>query len=585
MAQADIVKKPALARRTVQTLLEPRVFAPVIAMLVLSVLVIIPLATMVIAAFRPADVLPLSAGGWTTENFVSAYTGGDLWPIIKNTIIYAGGGVLFALPLAFAFAFLTERTDMPFRNSMYTLMFIPMSTPVFATSLGWVLLLGPKAGTINQYIRIITGSDAITGPINIFTMGGLIFVHVLGVVPSMWLFLISVLRNMDPALEEAAATAGSSKWRIMRRITIPLMLPGVTAVFIYFFISGIESLEHPLALGPTAGIETLSTKIFFTLLPTADAGRNYGIPAAIGMLGLALGLIGMGAYLYMVRRASSYAVVAGKGFRPRTLRLGNWKWVAVGFVGLYMAIKVVLPFGMLIYASLLKFYMPPVPRLFDKLVWTTNNYERLLDYRFFGRYFVNSFVVAIMAAFITMLLVSFISWMVVRYPSPLTRLVNILAFMPLAIPGVISTIAFFLLFIGTPLYGTLLLLALAFVARYLAFGTRLMHSAQLQIHKELEEAAMVSGVGVAKTFFLINLRLLIPAFANGFLWVLVHAAKDFSVALLLASSGTLLIGNIFYGAFTGGRYPEASSMMVVLIIFNLVLVFAGRRWISKALKG
>jgi len=250
-----------------------------------------------------------------------------------------------------------------------------------------------------------------------------------------------------------------------------------------------------------------------------------------------------------------------------------------------MAIKVVLPFGMLIYASLLKFYMPPVPRLFDKIVWTTNNYERLLDYRFFGRYFVNSFVVAIMAAFITMLLVSFISWMVVRYPSPLTRLVNILAFMPLAIPGVISTIAFFLLFIGTPLYGTLLLLALAFVARYLAFGTRLMHSAQLQIHKELEEAAMVSGVGVAKTFFLINLRLLIPAFANGFLWVLVHAAKDFSVALLLASSGTLLIGNIFYGAFTGGRYPEASSMMVVLIVFNLALVFAGRRWISKALKG
>ncbi|MDA1216277.1 MAG: ABC transporter permease subunit, partial [Chloroflexi bacterium] len=448
MAQVDVIKKPAFGRRAVRTFLEPRVLAPVIAMVLLSILVVVPLATMIIAAFRPAGILPLAAGGFTTENFVTAYTGSDLFPIIKNTLIYAGGGVLFALPLAFTMAFLTERTDMPFRNSMYTLMFIPMSTPVFATSLGWVLLLGPRAGTINQYLRLMVGSDSLSGPINIFSMGGLIFVHVLGVVPSMWLFLISVLRNMDPVLEEAASTAGSSKWRIMRRITIPLMLPGVTAVFIYFFISGIESLEHPLALGPTAGIETLSTKIFFTLLPTADAGRNYGIPAAIGMLGLALGLVGMGAYLYMVRRASSYAVVAGKGFRPRTLRLGNWKWLALGFVGLYMAVKVVLPFGMLIYTSFLKFYMPPVPRLFDQIVWTTNNYERLLDYRFFGRYFVNSFVVAIMAAFITMLLVSFISWMVVRYPSPLTRLVNILAFMPLAIPGIISTIAFFLLFIG-----------------------------------------------------------------------------------------------------------------------------------------
>ena len=202
----------------------------------------------------------------------------------------------------------------------------------------------------------------------------------------MWLFLISVLRNMDPALEEAASSSGANKWGVMRRITVPLMLPGVTAVVIYFFISGIESLEHPLALGPTAGIETLSTKIFFTLLPSADFGIQYGIPAAFGMLGLGLGVVGMAMYLYLVRRASRYAVVAGKGYRPKTLRLGKWKWVAVGFVGLYMFVKVAMPFAMLIYTSFLQFYMPPVPRFFEHMTWTLGNYERLLDYRFFGRY-------------------------------------------------------------------------------------------------------------------------------------------------------------------------------------------------------
>jgi iron(III) transport system permease protein len=158
--------------------------------------------------------------------------------------------------------------------------------------------------------------------------------------------------------------------------------------------------------------------------------------------------------------------------------------------------------------------------------------------------------------------------------------------MPLAIPGLISTLAFFLLFIGTPIYGTLLLLLLAFTARYLAYGTRLMHAAQLQIHRELEEASLMSGAGVIVTFVRINLRLLVSAFVNGWLWVLVHAAKDFSVALMLGSASSLLVGNVIYGAYTSGRFPQASAMMVSLVLFNLaVVLLVGRRWIVRELEG
>jgi iron(III) transport system permease protein len=570
-------------RQSVSRLLDFRVAGSVFVLAVLAVLVIVPLTFMLLASVRPAGVMPLAAGAFTITPYVQAYGGSDLFPIIRTTLLYAGVSVLFALPIAFGFAFLTERTDMPLRNAMYVLMFVPMSTPVFATALGWVLLLGPRGGTINVYLRLLMGSDLAEGPFNIYSLEGLIFVHVLGMVPTMWLFLTAVLRRMDSLLEEAASVAGASRWRVLKTVTTPLMLPGVAAVAIYFFLTGLEALELPLALGPTAGIEVLSTKIFFTLLPTSDIGVNYGIPAAFGMLGLLMGITGTLLYVHLVRQASNYAVVTGKGYRPKTIELGRWKYIALAVICLFVVIKVILPFAVLLYASFLRFYVPPMREYIADMNWTLLNYQRLLDYRFFGSYLVNTLIVAVGAATATMLLVSFIGWLVVRSPSPLSRTINMVAFMPLAIPGVISTLALFLMFVGTPIHGTLILLTLAFIARYLALGTRLMHSAMLQIHKELEEVSHTSGASHFQTFCRITLRLLVPAFLNGWLWVLVHAAKDFSVALLLASAGSVVVANIIYEAFVGGRFDESAAMLVVLIIFNLIFVVAGRKWIGRAL--
>ena len=538
---------------------------------------------MLLASVRPAGVMPFAASVFTFHGYAQAYGGSDLLPIIRNTLTYAGLGVVCALPIAFGFAFLTERTDMPLRNAMYVLMFIPMSTPVFATALGWILLLGPRGGTINVYLRALIGSDAAEGPFNIYSLPGLIFVHVLGMVPTMWLFLTAVLRRMDPVLEEAASAAGAGRWRTLRTVTAPLMRPGVAAVAIYFFLSGLESLELPLALGPTAGIEVLATKIFFSLAPTADLGVNYGIPAAFGLLGLLMGVAGTFLYHHLVRRASDFAVVTGKGYRPRIIELGGWKYLALGAIGLFVIIKVILPFAVLLYASFLRFYVPPIAEYLPDIKWTFLHYERLFDYRFFGRFFVNTLIVALLAATLTMLLVSFIGWLVVRHPSPLSKAINLVAFMPLAIPGVISTLALFLMFVGTPLHGTLALITLAFLARHLAFGTRLMHSAVLQIHKELEEVSHTSGAGSFQTFWRITLRLLFPAFMNGWLWVFVHAAKDFSVALMLASAGSVVVANVIYESFVGGHFNSSAAMLVVLIAFNLIFVIAGRKWIGATL--
>jgi len=387
---------------------------------------------------------------------------------------------------------------------------------------------------------------------------------------------------MDPTLEEAAAVSGAGRFKTLMRVTLPLMRPGTFAVGIFFFIVAIESLELPLALGLTAGIETISVRILRLVNGEVAGEVDYGLPATLGVFALIIGTFGVTAYLYLVRSASKYAVMTGKGYRPRMLKLGRLKWVAVGFFTLYLVIKVVLPFGVLLYASFLQFYQPFVSSNFQYLQWTLSNYLYILDWRFAGRFFMNTIIVSIAASFGTMFLVSFLGWLVVRMPGTITRTVNVIAFMPLAVPGTISSTALLLLFIGTPVYGTLALLVLAYVFRYIAFGTRLMHAAQIQVSTELEEAALTSGATRMTTFFRINLRLLIPAFINGWLYILVHVSKDFSVPLLLASGSTLLIGNIIFSRWEQGDLSSAAALMVILIAFNLIAVFLGRRWLLKS---
>jgi iron(III) transport system permease protein len=557
-------------------------------MLIVAFLVLVPLIVMIAATFRPAGVFPLESGEFTLTNYTEFLSGQrGVWKIFQNTFIYAGGTMALAVPMAFGMAFLTERTDVPFRSVLYTLMFVPFVTPVFATALGWVLLAGPRAGAVNEYIRLIFGLESRNGPFNIYTMEGMIFVTALGIVPSMWLLLVSVLRNMDPTLEEAASTAGVNRWGVLRKVTIPLMLPGILAVVIYFSIAVIESFEIPLALGITAGVQVLSTKIFL-IITSVDEGRfAYGSAAVYGMVGVIIGVIGISAYMWLIRRSSRYTVITGKGYRPRKIKLGRWKYVAFGLIGLYMFIKVLMPFSMILYASFLRYYVPPLPENFwplGQIPWTLENYRNLWDWRFFGRTVWNTAIVVFAAASVTMLLVTVVAWAAVRLKTPVAHTANVLTFMPLAIPGVIMTLAFFLLFIGTPLFGTLALIVLAFTARYLAYSTRLMYSAQVQVHKELEEASLVSGVGHVPTLVFINLRLLLPAFINGWLWIVTHAAKDFTTPLLLATSGTVLVANVIYSRFEGGRFTESAAVMVVLVIMLITVVFAGRRFLGGEVK-
>jgi iron(III) transport system permease protein len=542
-------------------------------LLILLGLVAIPVVVLLVASLRPAGQLPFTGTVWTTATYAEVFGNASTYHLLTNTVLYAAGSLAVALPLAFVLAWLTERTDLPGRRLLYTLMFVPMLMPSFAVALGWILLLGPNAGTLNVLLREILALDAYRGPLNIYTMWGMVFVTGLIAVPSMWLLLLGLFRNFDPRLEEAAATSGAGRWQVLKRVTVPLMLPGILAVLVYFTIIFIEVFEVPLAIGTTAEIPVLSVKIYL-LTSRAEEGYHYGAAATFGLLTLVLGGLLMIGYLRAVRMSAKFAVVTGKGYRPRLVQLGHVKYVALAGITVYFLVAVVLPTLILVWASLLRFYVPFSPDNFHLV--SLHNYRVIFGRDDFVTALQNTLITSCAAATISMLLAAVIAWYLVRRPGLMARLLGIISFMPLAIPNVIIALALLLLYTGTPLYGTLAIMILAFVTRYLAFTTRVMHAAQLQIDKVLEEAALVAGAGRLLTFVKINLRVLLPALLNGWLWVVAHAVRDFAVPLFLATSGTLLLANLIWGQWELGSMPMASAYIIVLIVIVVALVFLGR---------
>jgi iron(III) transport system permease protein len=536
-------------------------------------LVAVPVVVLLLASFRPAGQLPFTGNAWTTATYAEVFGNASTYHLLKNTFLYAAGSLAVALPLAFALAWLTERTDLPGRRLLYTLMFVPMLMPSFALALGWILLLGPNAGTVNVLLRQALTLETSRGPLNIYTMGGMVFVSGVIAVPSMWLLLLGLFRNFDPRLEEAAATSGAGRWQVLKRVTVPLMLPGILAVLVYFSIILIEVFEVPLAIGTTAEIPVLSVKIYL-LTSRAEEGYHYGAAATFGLVTLVLGSLLMVGYLRAVRVSAKFAVVSGKGYRPRLVQLGHWKYFALAGVVVYFLVAVILPTLILVWASLLRYYVPFSPDRFHLV--SLHNYRLIFGRDDFVTALQNTLITSCVAATVSMLLAAVIAWYLVRRPGLLARVLGVISFMPLAIPNVIIALALLLLYTGTPLYGTLAVMILAFVTRYLAFTTRVMHAAQLQIDKVLEEAALVAGAGRVLTFVKINLRVLLPALLNGWLWVVAHAVRDFAVPLFLATSGTLLLANLIWGQWELGSMPMASAYIVVLIGIVAALVFVGR---------
>ncbi|HLQ34825.1 MAG TPA: ABC transporter permease subunit, partial [Chloroflexota bacterium] len=379
---------------------------------VLALFVGAPLVVLILTSLRPGAALPFEDVGLTPSNYLTVFADPSTYRLLGATLVYAIGSTGLAVAIAGVMAFLVERTNMPLRNGIYSAMLASMALPPLVITFGWVLLLDQRIGLFNVWLRNLLGSRAQEGPLDIYSLWGMVFVTGLAIAPTFFLMLAGLLRRMDGALEEAGRTAGASALGAIRRVTLPLLTPGLGSVVVYGMLILIQAFEVPLALGVTAGFPVLSLRIYILTQPDMTVPR-YGLAATFGMLALVIGILLMLGYYRIVRVATRFQVITGKGYRPRRFSLGRATYPALAGALAYLLLAIGLPLLILFWATLMPGdYQPPSLDVLPSL--GLSSYARLFAYPKFLEAVVNTVIVVVLTSTTTVLLATLVAWLSVR---------------------------------------------------------------------------------------------------------------------------------------------------------------------------
>ncbi len=544
-------------------------------------LVLAPLSFLILGSFSTAR-LPgdFSLDAMGLVNYLKVYSDPGTYELFTNTVIYVGGSASFGIIMAVSLAWLVERTNMPGKTLVYAGVPMTLAVPGMLQAMAWVLLLSPRIGFINQLLKDLFGPDAPV--IDVYSLGGMVFIEGLRLVPTAFLMLVPLMRSMDPALEEAAAVSGARPVATLRKVTLRLLAPALVAVMIYQAMTALEVFEIPGILGLPAGIYVFSTKIY-AIVRTATFMPVYGQANALAMVYLFIAVATTFLYTRMISRAERYAIITGKGYRPRLLDLGKWKIPALACALLFLFFAIVLPFLVFLYASFLPYLQAPSWNVLKVL--TLKNYRLLAEYGEVGSALKNTVLMVATTATSTVVLSFLVSLVVIRSKFWGRKLLDQLAFMPHAIPGIVIGIAFFWLFLQLdflPLYGTIWAISIGFTISFLAYGTRSMNAALLQIHKELEEAAYVSGAPPWRTMWRIFVPLMMPTLVGVWIWVVLHAVRIAGMPLMLYEGPdnqvlAILIWNMWDEGYIPAVAAIGTLLMIVLLLLTLAVRFLGFR--------
>jgi iron(III) transport system permease protein len=510
----------------------------------------------------------------TIANYVKVWSDPATYRVVINTVIYVGGATLIATTVAASLAWLVERTDFPGPAWLYATIPMTLAMPGMLQAMAYVLLLSPRIGFLNLALARLG-----LGPINIYSLGGMILLEGIRIVPSAFLMLVPLLRSMDPSLEDAAAMAGARPAAALGRITLRLLVPGFLAIAIFQAMTAFEAFEIPGIIGIPGRIYVFSTRVY-AIVNSSDGIPDYGAANALSIAYVAIGFLATWTYARVIARAERFGIVTGKGYRPRLRRLGALRWPIVGFVSLILLFSIVLPFLVLLYISFLPFLQRPSIAAFHAMSFA--NYREMWDGPRLVRMLWNTGVLAIAVSIATVLASFAISSIVVRSRFRFRRILDQLAFMPHAIPGMVMGIAFLWLFlegrrIGIDLFGGVASLAIAFTVGFIAYGTRSMNAAMLQIHKELEEAASVSGATTTRASFRIVFPLIMPTVAGVGVWAILQSVRLVGYPLILTEGNNNEVLSIFvWRLWLEGEIGTVGAVGTIMIVVLLLIALAVR---------
>jgi iron(III) transport system permease protein len=544
---------------------QPRTLVIGLVVLIIAYLAVAPLFYLLHDTF-------VGTSGVNLGVFSRAYGGNtQAGEMIANSLVFAFGSTLLSLALGTMLAYVQVRTDAPFKGLFFAASLVPLIIPGILYSIAWVFLADAKIGLINTLIfKPVLGH----GLFNVYSLWGMVWVQGLHNAPVAFLLMVAAFRAMDPSLEESALVCGASWRMVLRCVTVPLLRSALIAAVLLVFVQSLESFEVPAILGLQAGIYVFTSRIYFEL---HSFPIDYGVAGAYACGLLLVAVLGVLCSSWLSRGGRGHQTITGKAFRPRPLRLGRARPFVGAAVVLYFAVTVLAPVAILVYGSLLKFYRPPSMEAFKS--FTLQTYAAIAHDQSAATSLRNTFLLGVGSATAVMLLTSVASWFVVRTTSRGRRLLDILAFTPLAIPGIVLGLALSFVYLRTPLpiYGTLWILLIAYSTRYLPYGMRYAGSALAQISVELEESAYVCGASWWRSFRQVLMPLASSGLLAGWIYVLIVSFRELSSTVLLYSPGRETLSVLIFQQFENGAFSSVAAIGVLMVALLVVLVLVAYR--------
>ncbi len=541
---------------------------------IVAYLALMPLGFLIWQSFFTPQTAT-KAAIFTLGNYSTAYTSGETFRLLGTSLYFAVGSAALAFVIGTALAWMNERTNTPFKKVFFALSIVPLIIPGILFTVSWILLASPKIGILNLVLQNWFSTDYVF--FNVYSIWGMIWVDALGSSPLAFLLMTAAFRSMDPSLEESAMMSGASIPQIAWRITLKLTWPAIIGTLLILFVLALEAFEVPALLGLPVGIQVFTSAIYQAI---HQYPSKIGLASSYAVTLLLITTVGM----YFVSRLSSqgskYSTVTGKGYRPRALDLGKWRYLTAAIFIAYFLLIVVLPFLVLLWSSLQKFYSVPSMAALQNLTFAA--YKFMWNYPTLARSVGNSAMLAFASATIIMLVTSVICWIVVKTKMPGRWVLDNLATLPLVFPGLVLGLAIMVFYLNFNIgvYGTIWILLIAYVTRFLPYGIRANTTSMLQIHKELEESGAMSGASWGSTFWRIILPLLKPGLLAGWIYIMIVSIRELGTSILLYSPGTEVISIMIWELWENGQYVELSAMGVMFIIALFVLVMVAQ-WVGK----
>jgi iron(III) transport system permease protein len=538
-------------------------------LLVLAFLVIYPLSMLLIGAVTGVNpvVDGIRGADVSFANFASVLANPNVHAALLNSLIVCGAGTAVAVVVGLTFSWVVVRTDTPWKGLIATASMLPLFVPPLVAAVAWSILGSPKTGLLNTFLA----SMGIDWRINVYSMTGLIVVFGMYYAPYVYMFTAAALRNMDPALEEAAEVSGATAAQTLITVTFPLILPAIVSGMLLSFVVMLGIYGIPAVLGTPANIPVLTTYIFKL---TAWSPPLYSTAAAVAIILMVV--TGLLVWLQQkVLSGRSYTTVAGKAFRPAQLRLGRWRYFTLGLAILYLLVVVILPTLALVVASFRKFlFIRNVEALFDLKAYGSVHYDRLFANPLVLRSIWNTMEVGIITAVIGGLFAFAVGYTVTRTRAPGRRSIDVISTLPVAIPGLVVGVAYLWAWIGLPggLYGTIWILALAFIARFMPDTIKALSSSLMQIHRELEEASWICGKGLVGTIRTIVLPLARPGVIAAMALLFILAIRELGSSLFLYTSETMVMAVLLLDYYEGGNVGITAAFSLVQTILLAVLI-------------